>query len=346
MHNYETIQGWSGMIKQVLLSKRMPPWKANPNIGEFSNSFALPDSNARKLISWIDHGLKRGKGTDSLATIIHDTTTWSSGVPDNIITLKREHIPANGILPYRYQEFSLNVEEDVWLRGIDIKPGNAKVLHHIFITNTQGSTTDFVINRKSVPWTDNYIAIGNGVDQFNECPEGTGIFIAKGSILKTQVHYTTTGKTEEDETRLGFYFHKTPPKKAFHSLSASHRHFTIPPYEKEVPITVSDTLNSDITIHNVIPHMHYRGKKINISIVLPSGKKETLVAVPDYNFNWQYIYKLAVPFKAPKGSVLLVEAIFDNSFQNPLNPDPSKELRFGLQSTDEMLIGSINYTID
>ncbi|KAA3621716.1 MAG: hypothetical protein DWP94_09980 [Flavobacterium sp.] len=107
-----------------------------------------------------------------------------------------------------------------------------------------------------------------------------------------------------------------------------------------------EKIDKDIKIYNLLPHMHYRGKDIKFSVISPEGDKTTLVHVPDYNFNWQWIYELETPFVAKKGSTILVEAVFDNSFQNPLNPDPSKELKFGPQSTDEMLYGMFNYTLE
>ena len=345
MTDYQTIKGWSATIKQVLLSKRMPPWKADPHIGAFENNFSLADSSAYTLYRWIETGMERGAGSDPLAELPQKTEKWPLGVPDTIITLQPEKIPATGIIPYRYQIFSLGLTKDTWLQGVGIQPGSTKAVHHIVLTNKETNKKSRVVNRPARPWTDNYIALGGGIDQNTSFPEGTGVFLKKGTQLTIQIHYTPTGKVEEDVTQLGFYYHETPPEKEFYALSPSNTNFTIPPYGEKVALQVADTLTETIDIHYLVPHMHYRGSSIKMSVVTPSGQQNTLISVPDYNFNWQYLYKLKQPVRVEKGSVILVEGTYDNSWQNPLNPDPSQELHFGIQSTDEMLIGFLNYTL-
>ncbi len=346
MKDYPTIVGWSEMIKEVLWSKRMPPWKADPTIGEFSNSFALPDSQARKIIRWIETGMKKGPGEDPLSQLEKDTLDWPKGIPDKIVTLKKEQIPATGVIPYRYQQFSLDLDHDVWISGIAMKPGNPKVVHHFVIAETGGNQESLIVNRPPTPWIDNYVAVGTGGDETTIFPEGTGVYLPKGSTLSIQIHYTTTGKPEEDETQIGFYFHDEPPSKALYAIAPYNHTFIIPPFSKDTKVVARDTITKDITLHYIGPHMHYRGKSIKVLAELPSGETQTLVSVPDYNFNWQLIYKLKEPISLPKNTVLVVEGIYDNSYQNPLNPDPSQELHYGIQSTDEMLIGFMNYTID
>ena len=345
MTDYQTITGWSAMMKEVLLSRRMPPWKADMHIGGFENSFALPDSNARKLLRWINGGLNPGTGDDPLAQMEFDDSAWEKGEPDKIITLEEEKLPATGVIAYRYQHFKLDLPKDTWLKGIEIKPGNAKVVHHIVVTNTERNTQSPITPRKLRKWTDNYIALGGGADQATFYPEGTGVFVPKGSKLTVQIHYTTTGKEETDQTRLGFYYHETDPENEFYSLSPSNNDFVIPPFGKNVKLTARDTIRRDINIHYIVPHMHYRGKSIKFSVTHPDGTQKILVSVPDFSFNWQWLYKLKDPEFVPKGSVITVEGIYDNTYQNPLNPDPEKELTFGIQSTDEMLIGFFNYTL-
>ena len=240
----------------------------------------------------------------------------------------------------------MKLEEDKWLRGVEIQPGNAKTVHHVVLTNTETNKQSPITNRKARPWTDNYIALGGGSDQATFFPEESGVFIPKGTKLTMQLHYTSTGKPETDKTRVGFYFHDSIPSKQFYALSPSNVNFMIPPFGKNVPLSVTDTITRDIKIHYVAPHMHYRGKSIKMVAILPDGTRKTIVSVADYNFNWQWMYKLKVPMSIPKGSMIRVEGLYDNSYQNPLNPDPTKELGFGVQSTDEMLIGFFNYTLD
>ncbi|WP_034257740.1 redoxin domain-containing protein [Altibacter lentus] len=346
MTDYRTIQGWSQMMKQVLLSKRMPPWKADPHIGTFENSLALSDSNARKIVAWIDNGLAYGEGDDPLQELSPITKEWKRGIPDAVIELKTELLPATGVLDYRYQSIPLNNDTAKWLRGIEIQPGNNQVVHHVVVTNTERNKESLITHRKQRPWTDNYIAISSQGAQATFFPEGTGVLLPEQTELTLQIHYTTTGKTEEDKTRIGLYYHETPPGKEFYALSPSKNNFTIPPYAQKVPLRVEDSIHRDINIHYIAPHMHYRGKSIRFGVTFPDGRKETVISISDYNFNWQRMYRLETPFFVPKGSKVWVEGIYDNSFQNPFNPDPSQEIGFGLQSTDEMLIGFFNYTIE
>jgi len=346
MTDYNTVLGWSSMMKEVLISKRMPPWKADPNIGEFENSFAIDDSNVRKIIKWIDEGLTYGEGIDPLSEIKIKDQGWQAGLPDNIFTLKEEIIPASKFIPYRYQKIDLELKEDTWLRGVEIKPGNSKVVHHIVLTNTETNKQSLITSRKPLPWTDNYIALGGGADQLTIFPEGTGVFLAKKTVLTIQIHYTPIGKEVIDQTKLGFYYLDTPPEKEFFALSPSNIDFTIPPFAKNYKLTAVDSIEKDIRIHYIVPHMHYRGKSIKFKVHFPNDSLKTIVSIPDFNFNWQWLYKLKEPFPVSKGSKIIVEGIYDNTYQNPLNPDPTKELNYGIQSTDEMLIGFFNYTID
>ena len=346
MTDYQTVVGWSAMMKEVLLSNRMPPWKADPEIGEFENSFALSDSNRRKIISWIDDGLTLGQGEDPLVKLPKYVKKWQEGTPDQIVVLKEEAIPASKLIPYRYQKISLELEEDKWLKGVEIQPGNPKVVHHIVLTNTATNRASPITDRKPRPWTDNYIALGGGADQVTMFPEGTGVFIPKGTILTMQIHYTPTGKPETDKTQIGFYYYNEKPEKEFYALSPSNTEFVIPPFGKNIALSVADEIKRDIKIHYVVPHMHYRGKSIKISAILPNGDKKTIISVPDFSFNWQWLYKLKEPVSVPKGSKVIVEGVYDNTFQNPLNPDPTQELIYGIQSTDEMLIGFFNYTLE
>ncbi len=345
MTDYKMVSGWSSMMKQVLLARRMPPWKADPEVSEFTNSFAMDDSNARKIIRWIDTGLVYGDGGDPLKNISIDTTEWQFGEPDTIITLRPEKLPATGLIPYRYQDISLNLGKDRWLKGTEIKSTTPQALHHVVITNKLRNNKSLITDRKQRPWMDNYIALASIQGKATMLDDSVGVLLPKDMTLSFQLHYTPTGKPEEDHVKLGLYFTDKAPKEELYALSPSNNTFVIAPYAKDVKHSISDTITRAIKIYYVVPHMHYRGKSITFSVIFPNGERHTLVSIPDFNFNWQWFYKLKTPFEAPAGSIILVEGVFDNSLQNPLNPDPSKELTFGVQSTDEMLIGFFNYTL-
>ena len=345
MTDYETVKGWSAMMKEVLISKRMPPWRADPQIGHFSNSFALEDSNARKILRWINGSLARGDGPDYLKNVDIRDDPWTHGTPDKVIVLEKEKIPATGTIDFRYQEFQLNVAGGVWLRGVGIKPGNPGVVHHALVNGPwRREKTSSIVNRRQ--YADNFIAlVDNSGYHGTFYPEGTGVFVPEGATLKVQIHYTPTGRAEEDQTEIGLYYHAEPPEKEFYSLTTSNLDFVIPPFAKNVKHIARDTIQKDIYIHQIVPHMHYRGKNMKFSVVHPDGTVKPLVSVPDYSFNWQWMYELSEPEFVPKGSVIEVIGIHDNSYQNPLNPDPEKEIRYGLQSSDEMLMGFFYYTL-
>ncbi|MEZ4794982.1 MAG: redoxin domain-containing protein [Flavobacteriaceae bacterium] len=346
MSDYHTITGWSQMMKQVLITKRMPPWKADPYIGTFKNDFSLPDSSLRKLYQWIETGTPYGAGPDPMASLHFDDKEWKRGTPDTIIILNKEQIPSQGVIPYRYQKIDLKLPRDTWIEGLEIQPGNAKVMHHILINNKTPGSPIPILDRKPRKWIDNFIALGGMGDQPIRYPDSTGVLLKKDSQLIVQIHYTPTGKPEEDQTRIGLYYSKAVPKKVMHSFATANLDFTIPPFGQNIHLIARDTLTKPIKLHYMVPHMHYRGKSIQVRALFPDGNTQTLVSVPDYNFNWQRLYVPEPPIALPKGTIVEVEGIYDNSFQNPFNPDPERELHYGIQSTDEMLIGFFNYTFD
>jgi peroxiredoxin len=345
MSDYNTISGWSQMMKQVLLTKRMPPWKADPQIGNFIDNFSLPDSSAYKLFQWIEKGSPYGEGKDVLKEMEIPSQEWKLGTPDTIITLQKEEIPPTGVLPYRYQTIDLKLGQDRWINGIEIQPSNPKIMHHILVSHDGRNGQSPIVNRPPYKWIDNFIALGGLGDQATPFPSQSGVFISKESTLTVQIHYTTTGKSESDETQIGLYYSDDIPKKEFYSLATANINFVIPAMGKDVKIVATDTITKDIMLHTLVPHMHYRGKSIRFIVEFPDGTEQTIVSVPDYNFNWQRLYRLKSPLAIPQGSVIKVEGIYDNTYQNPFNPDPLKQLTFGLQSTDEMLIGFFNYTL-
>ncbi|HBR54037.1 MAG TPA: hypothetical protein DEA82_07545 [Flavobacteriaceae bacterium] len=345
MDDYQTITGWSAMIKEVLLSKRMPPWKANKMIGDFQDDFSLPDSSARKIIAWIDNGMPPGNGSDVLQELKFPKQTWQKGEPDKVVYLEKEVIPATKLLPYQYQTFDLELTEDKWLKGVEIIPGNPKLLHHIVLLNRGAYEKSPITDRELRIWSDNYIALGAGANQATFFPEGTGVKLKKGTKLTVQLHYTPIGVEATDETKIGFYFHDQAPEKWFYPLATTNVNFEIPAHTDNVRLVATDTISQAINIHYLMPHMHYRGKEINMKVIKPSGEVIPLVSVPDFSIDWQWLYKLKEPVYAPKGSVIFVEGIFDNTVQNPLNPDASKDIYFGIQSYDEMLTGFFSYTL-
>ena len=339
MSSYKKVRGWSDMISEVILTKRMPPWHADPHIGQFSNSTGITDKEARTIVEWIRSGSPRGEGPDPLVDYHPEQPEWILGKPDKIVELPRQEIPAEGILEYRYIYVDSPFDHDVWLRSAEINPGNRKVLHHVIVTAEPQSAP----RKKSLSgqWMTGYAPGTNPT----EAPEGTGVLLKKGHRLNIEVHYTVSGKPEEDNTRIGFYLLDQPPAKQLQTGAVIHRKFSIPPHDREYAQSYTKKIDHDVLLYALNPHMHFRGKRMSFTLIRPDGSKQDLLSVPNYNFNWQRTYHLKEPLHIAAGSKLLIENSWDNSALNPHNPDPSKTVKWGDQSFDEMFFATFTYVL-
>jgi len=346
MNSYPMVVGWSAMIRQVLQTKRMPPWHADPHVGSFENDISISQEEIRKIVAWVDGGSKRGEGDDILADLTANQSKWNLGDPDYIVHLDTEDIPANGIIDYRYQMKEIEITDDAYVRAIEVLPGNPNVLHHVLASIEYPAGYDAPVDRSVSRWIDGLLlgwAPGGEVEEF---PEGTGRFLPKGSKVVFQLHYTTSGKEESDKTDIGLYFHETVPNKEYVILGPVNFQFKIPPRTKHHPVVAKYPIKRPTKIHAVLPHMHYRGKSMNYVAHYPDGTEELLFSAADYNFNWQRFYYLSEPKVLPEGSYLSVNAVFDNSAQNEFNPDPDATIFFGEQTFDEMMIGYMSVTFE
>lgn len=337
MSNHQKIKGWSEMIEEVVLARQMPPWHADPHIGQFKEDQGLKPEETAQLLSWIRAGSPRGEGPDPLDGYLPERVEWRLGKPDHIMELPEQEVPAEGVLPYRYVHMETPFDEDVWLRGFEVNPGNRQVLHHVVVT---GAPKDG--NRRNGKWFTGY-APGTAAWP---TPPGTGIKLPKGYVLRFQLHYTSSGKPETDKTRIGFYLAKEEVKKELHTRVIIHPRFQIPPHNPEYTQEVTKDIRDDVTIYGMNPHMHYRGKRMSFHAVLPDGTESDVLSVPNYNFNWQRTYALQEPMRLPKGSKMIIRNAWDNSELNPHNPDPNKAVRWGEQSFEEMFFATYSYTID
>lgn len=337
MSSYKKIDGWSEMIAEVIITKQMPPWHADPHIGRFSNSSGLTDEEARTIVTWIRTGSPRGEGPDPLEGYHPEQPEWILGEPDKIIELPLQKIPAEGILEYRYVYLDSPFDHDVWVSAAELNPGNKKVLHHAIVTTDDQSAP----KKRGVKgqWLTGYAP---GTDP-TPCPEGTGVLLRKGHRLNIELHYTVTGKAEEDLTRIGLHLlDKTPAKTLVTSALAFHK-FRIPPHAREHSQTVTKKIDDNILLYGINPHMHFRGKRMSFTIKKPDGSKQILLSVPNYNFNWQRTYHFEKPVPIAAGSELIVENAWDNSALNPYNPDPSKTVGWGDQTFDEMFFATFTF---
>jgi hypothetical protein len=345
MDSHLMLQGWSPMIREVLLTKRMPPTQVDPYIGHFSNARYISDLDLQRLVHWIDAGAPRGGADIDPLTELQfpDRREWQLGEPDFIVKAPVHEIPATGVLDYINIEVELPFEEDKWVRAVQYIAGDEAVLHHLLSYVTapreavQGESP--VAINASPRFLEGY-APGK-VDAIT-FPQNTGVYIPQGHNLAMQFHYTPNGRATVDETLLGLYMHDDPPDYENFTQSVSGM-FRIPPFAGNHAASAEYVFAEDVVVTGLRPHMHFRGKDMKLSAELPDGSITELLSVPNYSYAWQPTYALEEPVNLPAGTMVHVTGTFDNSEYNPANPDPTKELTFGLQSWDEMFIGYWTY---
>ena len=333
LSNYDKVHGVSDMIQEVVLARRMPPWHADRQYGVFENNSALSLDESRTLLRWIEQGAKRDEGDDPLAAEVPPSSDWALGKPDIIVSLPEvEKIPATGVLDYRRIKVKAPFEEDVWVKGVVAKPGNSRVVHHIIVrVKAPGQKGDDPDDAFLIGW-----APGGPEIYF---PEGTGKYIKKGSILDFEMHYTTSGREEEDQSSIGLYLHQEKPAMQLKTHAAYSQEFEIPPGDSGHVTTAKYVFEQDSYLFDMSPHMHLRGKWFKFEALYPNGKRETLLSVPRYDFKWQHTYRLKEAKRMPKGTWILCTGAFDNSSGNPDNPNPKVPVYWGDQSFNEMFIG-------
>lgn len=350
MDSHIMLMGWSPMIREVVLNKRMPPAQVDPYHGYSEMARYLSSDEVRTLVSWIDARAPRGEGeADPLADFAAakaspTANSWQLGEPDLIISGPKNAIPATGVMDYLYEDVELPFAEDRWLRAVETRPGDESVLHHLMVFVT-APDEDFwgeereheVVSRRFVE------GYAPGPHRAIEFDAGTGVLIPKGHKLSLQFHYVTNGQSTIDETTLGLYF--AAPGEALverRALAVSTR-FTLPPGVADFPLSARADLETDIVVTGVRARMSYRGKKMRFVVEGADGARETLFSVPAYNYGWQPHYILDAPVVVAAGSRLLVEGALDNSVSNPTNPDPDREIPWGLESWEEMFTGYFTY---
>ncbi len=338
MSEYNMIKGFAPMIREVIRTKRMPPWHADPHYGEYSNDRSLSDMQAETIVHWIEAGAPRGKGEDPLANYHHEFPQWAFGKPDYILDIPPTDVPATGVVDYKYVDVKNTIGKDVWIKAVQLLPGSREVLHHAIITYM-----------KQAPSGSRGIGGGGSIpgyvpgDAGYKLPEGTGILLPKDSTLQFQLHYTTYGKPATDASKLGIYVYDEKPQYELQTQYMANVGLRIPAGDKEHWEKAEVTLKRDIMIYTLLPHSHFRGKASDFIAKYPDGTEEVLLSVPNYDFNWQTTYFLKDPKILPAGTKLIHHTAWDNSTQNPANPDPTVEVRWGEQSWEEMLFGAIRF---
>jgi peroxiredoxin len=345
---FEDAVAWSDTIREVVSEGRMPPWHADPGHGKFSNDRRLSKEEKDTLLVWLDHGTPRGDDRD-LPPARRFPAEWTIGKPDLILKMPKEFaIPAKtpkGGIPYRYFTVDPGFKEDRWIQRAEARPGAPAVVHHIVV---------FIVPRGELlnPEAPGAVLCGTAPgDMPLDLPAGLAKKVPAGARLIFQMHYTPNGTEYKDQSSVGLVFAKEPPRhrlltKPVYNPSFLARFDKIPAGAANYKVEAEHVFERDAHVLHFMPHMHLRGKDFLYEAIYPDGKKEVLLSVPRYDFNWQSVYRLARPIAMPKGTKLHCVAHFDNSAKNPNNPDPKQNIYWGDQTWEEMMIGWIDYYID
>lgn len=345
---YREVRPWAKAIRESVLSRRMPPWFADPGVGKFRNDRSLAQHEIDTLVGWINAGAPEGDPKDAPPPR-EFVEGWSIGKPDVVFELPREiEVPAEGTIEYTYVIVPTGFTEDKWVQLSEARPGNRAVVHHIIaFIRPPGSKwlRDYPVGVAFVPDR----ASGESGGEFltgyapGAPPEvfepDEAKLVKAGSDIVFQLHYTANGKVMKDRSRVGLIFSREKPQRRVLTLAAQNRKFVIPPGAPNHRVDGSLRLWADSELIGMLPHMHVRGKAMEIRAVYPDGAMETLLRVPRYDFNWQLGYDLAERKLLPRGTRVEATGWFDNSPNNKSNPDPTVEVRWGDQSWEEMMIG-------
>ncbi|MCE2437541.1 MAG: redoxin domain-containing protein [Pseudomonadales bacterium] len=338
MNSYEMVRGFSPMISEVLLTNRMPPWHADPLVGSWRNDRSISDEHKQTLLRWIEAGSPRGDGPDPLKTRARREVAWEIGQPDFVVELPKFEVPASGVVDYQEWTFPHGVAQSGWLRAVQVIPGDSSVVHHVLYGTSRPNSQG-----KGFSLVDDFLggyAPGIGADAY---PGELGVRIEAGHNQEVQLHYTPVGKPVADRTKIGFYLHDDPPARILRTGVIMNPDISIPPRKKEHEEVAYFVFDYRATIFQFLPHAHYRGRSARFGLEYPDGSSSLALSVPKYDFNWQTGYWLQEPLEVPAGTRLVYYSVYDNSAQNPANPDPEETVYWGLQSWEEMLFGVFTF---
>jgi hypothetical protein len=359
--SYEQARPWAKAMKEAVRLKKMPPWFADPRYGNFSNDRSLSQKEIETIAAWAEAGAPQGDAKDMPAPVSF-VEGWSIPKPDVVFEFPQAYqIPATGTIEYQKVIVPTGFTEDKWVQFAEARPDDrARVHHMIAFVREPGSKwlrdakpgVFFVAPKPKEDDADTSalpsdFLVGYAPGQPPEIlAPGQAKLIKAGSDLVLEIHYTTNGRASEDRSKFGLVFAKQPPKERVLTLSATNGKFKIPPGDPNYKVDAEFELGTTVKLLGLHPHMHGRGKDFEYRIVYPTGETETLLQVPRYDWHWQLWYTLAKPLVLPKGTKIECTAHFDNSPNNPDNADPTKEVSWGDQSWDEMMVGFFNLVFD
>jgi peroxiredoxin len=339
LNSYKHAAGWAEMIQEVVQEGRMPPWHASPEYGKFSNEARLTDAEKQIIAAWVAAGAPEGDPRD-LPEPTRYVEGWRIPTPDLVYKLPRTvKVPAEGTMPYQTFVLDPKLERDVWIGASQVRPGNPSVVHHLVV---------FVLppgERDQGPKIDFLAAYAPGMPP-RIFPQAAARLVPAGSRLMFQVHYTPRGLPQTDRSEIGLVFADSKTvRKEITAVAAINMELKIPPGVSDFPVNAGHRFGQDTLIYSLLPHMHLRGKSFRFEARYPDGRTEILLDVPRYEFDWQNVYVLSQPKLMPEGTVLRCLAHYDNSADNPSNPDPKSTVTWGEQTRDEMLVGYVEVAL-
>ena len=388
------LQGWSPMIREVVMTRRMPPGQIDNKVGYSTRNLQnLEDAEIQTLVRWVNAGSPVDGEIDPLAQLTWPDTKWTVaellGEPDMILTIPAQRIPATGVVDYMDVPIDLGLTEDKWVRASEVAPGQKEVLHHIITSvippgGAEDPQTAFITAINSLPEeraaairAEMFAAVAAGepppIDRiFQENPdidvgallggsdpdqgsiagyapgnsmslneEGVGGLLKAGTTLSLQMHYTTSGREVTDQSEIGIWFYPdgVVPEQRMSGGIGNAFTIAIPPGAKDHEMQLITYVKQEADIYSLMPHMHFRGKRMKFYAQYPDGNEELILSVPAYDFNWQLAHELEQPLRVPAGTRIIAVGAFDNSAQNAANPDPTVEVNWGEQSWEEMFMG-------
>ncbi|HOZ26575.1 MAG TPA: redoxin domain-containing protein [Hyphomonadaceae bacterium] len=317
MNSYDVVKQFGPMIREAIRTDRMPPYNADPHVGQFKDDMNLPVKDAQTLVHWIEAGSPRGAGEDPLKINAKVAPEWELGEPDLVLTLPSFAVPASGIVDYQNPMLKNPLTEGRWLRASTIKVGDRQAVHHLL-----SPVGGYAVGAESTVY-----------------PADTGTWVEPGQNLRFQLHYTPYGKATTDVTKVGLYFYPKdkPPSIVRRNAVVLNAGIEIKPNAARHKETAYSVFPGAATLYSVFPHAHYRGENVEVSLLKPGAAKEELIlSLPKYDFNWQRGYEFKTPIQIAPGTKLITRYEYDNSKNNPANPDPSITVKWGEQSHEEM----------
>jgi uncharacterized protein (TIGR03437 family) len=355
---YKESRPWARAIREQVITRQMPPWQPVPGCGEFLDARQLTQAEINTIVAWVDGGSPEGNAADLPAPLTF-TDGWPLGTPDVVLTPDAEYEPPKTGDTYRCFSIPTALRGDRFISAVGVNPGNRRIVHHIIAYPDPTGVSEQLDAREPGP---GYTCFGG--PGFNntgliggwapgqrgyQAGEGNGIKLSKNSRVVIQVHYHPTGETERDRTSVGLYLANAPVKKELQVQALANRTFTIPAGEKRYQITANSTSPANAGTHLVAvsPHMHLLGREIKLELTPPGGATQCLININDWDFQWQGTYNYQRPIAMPGGARIQMTGVYDNSTDNPLNPNmPPKPVQWGEETTDEMFLAYLSFTLD